>query len=118
MRLIIVADQACHLGNRLVGIQQVMHRHIHPVIEKVVEYRATERLLEAGFQRTFVCPDTESQVAQGRRIEIFGADDIACLINLIAFGRCQAILFFQSLAFCLANEKREAFNHFGFKIHR
>ena len=40
------------------------------------------------------------------------------LINLIAFGRCQAILFFQSLAFCLANEKREAFNHFGFEIHR
>ena len=62
MSLVIIPDQAGYLGYRLIGIQQIMNRHSHAVIEQIIKYSRLERLLETGFQRTLVRPDTQSQI--------------------------------------------------------
>ena len=64
MSLVVIPDQAGNLGYRLIGIQQIMNRHIHAVIEQIIKYSRLERLLETGFQRTLVRPDAQSQITQ------------------------------------------------------
>lgn len=40
MSLVIIPDQGCYLGYRLIGIQQIMNRHIHAVIEQIIKIQS------------------------------------------------------------------------------
>ena len=64
MSLVVIPDQAGYLGYGLIGIQQIMNCHIHAVVEQIIKDSRLERLLETGFQRTFVRPDAQSQIMQ------------------------------------------------------
>lgn len=82
--LVIVAQLDADVGNRQVGIEEILARHAHPVIEEILEDGGAEFLLEGFLQRAFVGAHHCRQLVERRHFLVAGEDDVLGIVYLVA----------------------------------